>query len=1715
MKHLLLLFSCFFLVVAFSQVPKFNVGGKALNFSSGKGESVVTVEIVQSGATLASTSTGNDGSYDIKAQVDYSKVFFVVFKKSGYFTKKIEMDFTQLDIELVPAGEDVLPFQKNHTIDMIPTMPNLDLTFLETEPVGIILYDPQLGEPENDNSYYNKIKKKIDNLIKVAEEKNKGNDAAFQALFKEAENLYLTQKKYEDALVKYEQALELKPSDELTLNRIDELDAIIQKLKEDQLASQQADAAYIALKNEADVLRDKGSFQQAIEKYNQALELKDELYPRDQIEYCEEQIENAAKYESLIAAADQFFNQKSYKTALTKYQEAQKLKPNESHPKERIAACNGFIDGQAAALEKKKKYEEIVVAADALYEASNWKDAKAKYAEAYAFDDNSDYPIERIKLCDIELQKIAEEEARKKKVEELLAAGLSYFNQSKWLDAKLKYEEVLIEEKTNDVAQQKLIEIENKINEEKANQSLLENFARLEKEGDAADLAAEFSLAKSKYEEALKIKLDQNVNEKLQAVDAKIAEKAAQEKRIQDLLTQADNLYKASNWLESKLKYQAVLNEDDKNELAKAKILELDEKIKEDAAQQDANNRFNTLVSEGDKATLSLDYLTAETKYSEALNIKVDQAIKDKLSLVQQKILDQNAQDALNKEFNELKLQAEQKEGKKDWLGAQKLYEEALLKKNDATVSAKIEELKNKIKQEEDAAALDANFEALKKEGFELADNKKWVEAKSKLEEAKKLKVDPFVVSKLALIDQEIAKSNSQLENENNFNKLSNEGLAYEQNKDYKNAIDSYTKALNYKPNDSQTKAKIEQLSFEQENLQKQLAADKSYQDFLAQGKSLMTEKKYAEAIQKFNEANLLKPTEKEPVDLAAEAEKLEKAANSDADIQFNNIIQAVENKILSRDFAQARDYASRAQKLRPNDKRVIDLLSQIEVQEKLEKSYSEKMVEAENAVIDKKYDEAIKLFQAAKELKYDEITPQNRIDAVSKLKADQANQNEIDMQYNAFIKSGFSKFSTADYNGALSDYLSALNLKNNDKTAQDKISEIEQILDDLNKNIAEQNALKKQIDQLKNEADTYFKLEDYANAIVKYNEILKLEESAATRLQIAEATRLKNEKEAQNVTSSLYNNYIKNGDDNLALKDYNKAKESYLNALKLMPNETYPKAKIKAIEELQSANLVGNKLPDLGEPYYNSAMDGYALVAKNEVATNANLNEINELKHFSDIQEKENKALNNSIVIDNAQLFVNAEKLSNNEGTVNAVQNRSVLLLAEVENEINQYSLSNGNDIWNSSMDKVNQLYAVDTEYKKLTILNETYTNDNAIKVQSIEEDAAISRARQLRNASEKSIDNTLTFEKVDDDNLQNSKKNDDVLDENVKNISAIVHHSHTSDISNFIENSGIVLNAQKSFENIDNTSSNAHIEVLQNQSDNTAKMSDIAQKDALNTKEINSFQQLEQFNNMNSYVEINSAVKTEEYEISDAQMVSSLEIKDIHALSDRMYKESQLNNSVEIINQTTTLVNIEKQNKVNVNENSNENILIAERIIGLSDAIEEANGEEDELNKQRQTASISKLNQTEKQILANEKDKVAEGESNVATLSALNNSIRVSEKNNEESNSIRAIQNIKVIENMGLPKPNDADINAPNELGQAYPEGISEEYFTKKNSHGDVTTFITRRIVVINGHGDVFVKTRSNSLTTYTKNGLAISEMSYEEQSNVDGLPKFIKTE
>jgi hypothetical protein len=78
------------------------------------------------------------------------------------------------------------------------------------------------------------------------------------------------------------------------------------------------------------------------------------------------------------------------------------------------------------------------------------------------------------------------------------------------------------------------------------------------------------------------------------------------------------------------------------------------------------------------------------------------------------------------------------------------------------------------------------------------------------------------------------------------------------------------------------------------------------------------------------------------------------------------------------------------------------------------------------------------------------------------------------------------------------------------------------------------------------------------------------------------------------------------------------------------------------------------------------------------------------------------------------------------------------------------------------------------------------------------------------------------------------------------------------------------------------------------------------------------------------------------------------------------------------------------------------------------------------------------------------------------------------------------------------------------PNELGKTYEEGVTEESFAQKDDNGLMKAFITRRVVVIEGRGVVFIRTQTVQATTYTKDGESITESSWQKETQD---PKLVK--
>jgi len=86
---------------------------------------------------------------------------------------------------------------------------------------------------------------------------------------------------------------------------------------------------------------------------------------------------------------------------------------------------------------------------------------------------------------------------------------------------------------------------------------------------------------------------------------------------------------------------------------------------------------------------------------------------------------------------------------------------------------------------------------------------------------------------------------------------------------------------------------------------------------------------------------------------------------------------------------------------------------------------------------------------------------------------------------------------------------------------------------------------------------------------------------------------------------------------------------------------------------------------------------------------------------------------------------------------------------------------------------------------------------------------------------------------------------------------------------------------------------------------------------------------------------------------------------------------------------------------------------------------------------------------------------------------------------------------------------KVNEITEKMKNDLGSQFPEGVTEEIYTIDDENGLIVSYIVRRIVVVNGVGNVYEKVQTKfGTTSYSVNGAGISEFDWQDQTEAGDL-------
>jgi tetratricopeptide (TPR) repeat protein len=179
-------------------------------------------------------------------------------------------------------------------------------------------------------------------IVEIEDEIKKQEKNSKVLLFLNNAEIQLKNGKFNDAVNSVNSALELDPANQKAKETLQQIYTLQNKIETDK--------KYKELINLADILFKESSLDEAVEKYNKALEIKtSDKYCTEQLQKIKDLIqqkENQGKAKKILAEADRLFADENWESAKSKYEEAHKLCPQDKDLQDKIKQCVDKIKDQ-------------------------------------------------------------------------------------------------------------------------------------------------------------------------------------------------------------------------------------------------------------------------------------------------------------------------------------------------------------------------------------------------------------------------------------------------------------------------------------------------------------------------------------------------------------------------------------------------------------------------------------------------------------------------------------------------------------------------------------------------------------------------------------------------------------------------------------------------------------------------------------------------------------------------------------------------------------------------------------------------------------------------------------------------------------------------------------------------------------------------------------------------------------------------------------------------------------------------------------------------------------------------------------------------------------------------------------------------------------------------------------------------------------------------
>lgn len=501
-----------------------------------------------------------------------------------------------------------------------------------------------------------------------------------------------------------------------------------------------------------------------------------------------------------------------------------------------------------------------------------------------------------------------------------------------------------------------------------------------------------------------------------------------------------------------------------------------------------------------------------------------------------------------------------------EYIKAKSYYQEALrIKKDDPTAKSKLNKTIQKIREQSEKEEI---FFQYVDEADNHYNNGDYEKALTSYNKATKLfPKDEYTLEQIKIVTQKI---NDEKENIAAFNEFVNNGDRFMNQEKYTEATLQYKAALNLFPNNSSIKEKYNNAKSLKDNYDR-LSSD--FEQLKREANDFVIRKKYAEAIEKYQQALSIFPNDS---DLKSLINSL--TTQKDISDRYNSKINEADSLYLEKSYEKAKNAYNEALAVIPDDPYSSDMIVRIDEtlnsdEYKSLKNFLTLLEEAKELESNNKIDEALTKYKSAiKQNPGDEFTSQ-KIDYLTNIINTRNKEIELNAQYTALIDKGDNSVNSEDYYSALDFYTQAYNLIPNKNEAKEKKDNTQKRI----KEIEAQLALEKQkwdeyYAVAMNTAQSFMNERNYPEAIKEYNKALRFKENDQAATQgLNNATQL-NDARLANLMKE-YNQYITNGDNQFNTNNLDKAIEFYSKALALNTGNTYPSEMIDKISILLQEN--------------------------------------------------------------------------------------------------------------------------------------------------------------------------------------------------------------------------------------------------------------------------------------------------------------------------------------------------------------------------------------------------------------------------------------------------------------------------------------------------------------------------------------------------------------